>query len=76
MAFIVSSMGRRRDGDRHKSRQVNLRLPDVLREQLDVLCDQNLSTITSEIITAVRKHLEQNNLWPPPPKPAKKATSS
>lgn len=44
--------------------QFNMRLPDVLREKLEVLAGRNFTDITAEIITAVREHLTKNNLWP------------
>jgi hypothetical protein len=39
-------------------------LHDVLRKQLEKLTDRNLSTMTTEIIVAIRDRLERNGLWP------------
>jgi hypothetical protein len=69
MSVIVANMGRNRAGDRHKSKQVNLRLPESLRKQLELLCDRQVTTLTAEIITAIREHLERKEMWPPPAKP-------
>lgn len=44
--------------DRHKSKPFQLRMPDFLKEQLEKLADQNYSTMTAEIIAAIKKHLE------------------
>lgn len=51
--------------DRHKHRQVQLRLHPIIRYQLDKLVDRNVSNVSSEITAAIRKHLEQHELWPP-----------
>lgn len=64
MSLIVTLMGKK--ADRHKTKQVNLRLPEVFRKQIEKLCEKNVTTITGEIITAIRERLERNELWPPP----------
>lgn len=64
MGVPFTRMGRRR-GDRHKSKQLALRMPEIFRKQLELLCDRQVSTLTGEILVAIRKHLESHNLWPP-----------
>jgi hypothetical protein len=54
----------KRPGDRHKTQAFQLRLHTLLRKQLEKLADRNLTTITAEVIAAIRKHLEDNGLWP------------
>ena len=44
---------------------ITLRLHKLLRQQLELLVDQNASTLTSEISIALRERLERANLWPP-----------
>ncbi len=51
------------DAKRH---QLNLRLHPDIRAQLDILCARNASDLSEEIRIAVRKHLKDNDLWPPP----------
>lgn len=53
----------------HKSYPLQLRLHELLRQQLEILVKQNLSTMTAEITIALREHLRKNGLWPPPPAP-------
>jgi len=54
-----------RKGDRHRHKQLNLRLHSVLRAQLEILADRNLTNLTIEATAAIRKHLAENGLWPP-----------
>ena len=56
--------------DRHRKLQTQLRLDPRVREQLDILVDRRISTLTEEITEAIRKHLADNGLWPPPPEPS------
>ncbi len=52
--------------DRHTLKPFQIRLHPVLRTQLDKLVEQNVgTTITAEIIAAIRNHLAANGLWPP-----------
>lgn len=45
-----------------------MRLHKQLRGQLEKLVERNAgSTLSSEISIAIRKHLEDNKLWPPKP---------
>ncbi len=45
-----------------------MRLHRQLRTQLEKLVERNAgSTLSSEISIAIRKHLEDNKLWPPKP---------
>lgn len=53
--------------DRHKTRAMQIRLHPLLRAQLEKLATQNASTLTSEVSIAIRKHLTEAGLWPPPP---------
>lgn len=53
-------------GDRHKKKQTQLRLHPVIRRQLEILVEQRVSDLTEEITEAIRKHLRDHNLWPPP----------
>jgi hypothetical protein len=52
--------------DRHKADPFMFRMPPRMRVQLDKLAERNVSTVTAEIIIAVRRHLELNDLWPIP----------
>lgn len=56
----------KRRGDRHKNKPLQLRLHPLLRQQLQTLADRNLTTLTAEATAAIRRHLEENGLWPPP----------
>jgi hypothetical protein len=60
-------MAKKRSADRHSGDKipVQVRLHPVLHQQLDKLCERNMSTMTAEIVTALRKHLEAEGLWPP-----------
>jgi hypothetical protein len=63
----MTVMTKKRSLDRHANKKpVQLRLHPALREQLERLCDRNLSTLTAEVTTALRKHLESEGFWPPP----------
>ncbi len=57
---------KKKKSDRHKNPQLQLRLHQILRRQLDVLAKRNLTTRTAEVVAAIRKHLADNGLWPPP----------
>jgi hypothetical protein len=52
---------------RHKRGFFVFRIPTVLRDQLEELCARNLTTLSGEVVAALRKHLAENGLWPPPP---------
>jgi hypothetical protein len=54
--------------DRHKKRPLQLRLHELLRQQLEALVERNASNLTGEITIAIRERLERANLWPPPPR--------
>lgn len=56
----------RRKKDRHKRRPMQLRLHDLLRQQLEELVERNASNMTTEISIAIRERLERADLWPPP----------
>jgi hypothetical protein len=60
--------------DRHKKKPLQLRLHELLRQQLEVLAERNASNLTAEITRAVREYLERAGLWPPPAQPQGKAT--
>lgn len=52
--------------DRHIAKPFPVRLHPVIRQQLEKLVEQNVgTTITAEIVAAIRKHLADNGLWPP-----------
>lgn len=59
----------RRAGDRHINKPLQLRLHPSLRQQLRLLADQNLTTMTAEVVAAIRDRLKSQGLWPPPSKP-------
>jgi predicted transcriptional regulator len=59
-------MGKKTDSD-----MFSFRLPRALRKQLDVLVKRKLTDLTTEIVGAIRKELERENLWPPPTKDRK-----
>jgi hypothetical protein len=50
--------------DRHKSQAFQLRMHPVLRTQLEKLAERKLTTLTAEVVEAIRRHLEANGLWP------------
>lgn len=66
MGGTMSGMtDKKRSKDRHKTMPLQLRLPSVLRRQLEILAERNLTNLTTEAIAALRSHLEKNGLWPP-----------
>jgi hypothetical protein len=65
----MACMAKNRPGNRHKKVQTQIRMHPVMREQLDKLVERNLSDLTAEITEAIRKHLRENELWPPTPSP-------
>jgi hypothetical protein len=54
-------------GSRHRYPPFQMRLHPLLRAQLEKLCERNASDMSEEIRIAVRKHLAENDLWPPTP---------
>ncbi len=69
-AVILDGMAtdkRGSDRHKHKGKPVQLRLPAVIRQQLETLSRRNLTTMTAEVIAALRAHLAANGLWPPKP---------
>lgn len=42
-----------------------VRLPDVYKEQLDVLRQETRRPYTEEVKLALEKHLAEKGLWPP-----------
>lgn len=56
----------KKKADRHQTRPFPLRLRADLKEQLEKLAERNVTSITAEIIAAVRDRLIANGLWPPP----------
>lgn len=64
-ASITMAVMAKRKGDRHATKQFQIRLHASLRQQLKKLSKRNLSTMTAEITTAIRKHLTSEGLWPP-----------
>jgi hypothetical protein len=47
-----------------KREQFNIRMPDALRAQLEVLAARNLTDVSAEIIAACLDRLKANSLWP------------
>lgn len=45
-----------------------LRLHPLIRKQLETLAKRNVSSLSSEVVTAIKKHLADNGLWPLPGK--------
>lgn len=60
----MAVMAKERRTDRHKRKPLQLRLHPLLRAQLEVLAEQNASTLTAETSTAIRERLERHGLWP------------
>jgi predicted DNA-binding protein len=54
--------------DRHTGSPFMFRMRQDMRDQLDKLAGRNATTVTAEITFAIRRHLENNDLWPPPAK--------
>lgn len=50
---------------RHKYKAIQFRPHTLLREQLEILCEQNASSLTAELTIALREHLRRAGLWPP-----------
>ena len=48
------------------SEPFTFRLHDCLRAQLEKLATRNATRLSTEIIAAMREHLERNGMWPPP----------
>lgn len=45
--------------------QINVRMPLVLKNQLEELAARNLTDVSAEIIAACLDRLKSNGLWPP-----------
>lgn len=63
MSVTISCMARKRTAG--KSAPFQIRLHASLKTQLEKLAERKLTTMSAEIVEAVRKHLEGNGLWPP-----------
>jgi hypothetical protein len=50
---------------KHKA-GLHLRMPEAMLDQLEALAERNLTNLTIEARTAIKRWLEENNLWPPP----------
>lgn len=62
----LTMLGMAKKPDRHVAKPFPVRLHPVIRTQLEKLVEQNVgTTITAEIVAAIRKHLADNGLWPP-----------
>ena len=58
----------RKDAGRRPQRTgvpLNVWLPRGLREALDVLLVRTRRSLTTEVVIALEKHLEEAGLWPP-----------
>src|SRR5262245_21813138 len=55
-----------RNKDRHKKKPLQLRLHQLIRQQLEALAERNASNLTAEVTIAIRERLERAGLWPPP----------
>jgi hypothetical protein len=58
--------------DRHKRKAFQLRLHELIRQQLEKLAERNASSLTAEASIAIRERLERHGLWPPPQEQAPK----
>ena len=56
----------KKKSDAHTQKQFQIRLHPLIRKQLDILIRRNVSTFSEEIRTALKKHLTDAGLWPPP----------
>lgn len=68
---MSATMADEKPKDRHKNKPLQLRLPPILRQQLEVLARRNLTTLTAEASRAIRELLSREELWPPPSRPRK-----
>lgn len=67
MPTTIARMGKKKSpsaADRHKPGFM-VRIPERLGVQLDILCEQHVTTRTTEVVAAVREYLESKGLWPP-----------
>lgn len=69
VADKIRYMARPKKPDAHKAKQINVRLHQSLRKQLDKLVEANASDLTEEVRIAIRERLEKAGLWPPTKKP-------
>lgn len=46
--------------DRHTTTQFTLRLPDELRDELELMAKENYRTLTAEMIAAFRDHISRH----------------
>ena len=69
MGFMAKE---KKPSDRHRAKAMQLRLHHLLRQQLELLCERNVSTMTAEIAIALREHLRAAGLWPPTTPPQSK----
>lgn len=69
MEYMAKKKPASRKADRHKGKAISLRLHPKIHEQLKKLVDQEASNQTQEITNAIREHLKEKGLWPPPPEP-------
>jgi hypothetical protein len=53
--------------DKHHKRPFQMRMHELLRQQLEVLAERNLTDLSTEVTIAIRERLERAGLWPPPP---------
>lgn len=66
--FTMTRMAKKRKGDRHLAKPFMIRMHPVLRKQLELLVEMNVtSTMTHEIVEAIKERLRVAGLWPPPP---------
>ena len=66
--MTIACMTKKKSSDRHATKMFPIRMHPVIRQQLEVLAERRLSTLTAEIVEAIRRHLEANGLWPVAPK--------
>lgn len=62
----MAVMAKKKPTDRHTKHAFPLRLPTPLKEGLDKLAEQEFSTVTAEIIAAIRDRLRLKGILPAP----------
>lgn len=58
-------MGRKRTGDRHKTKMFSVRLPKQVMDTLRDIAEKNRRTITAELIIALEKHSRDEGVSSP-----------
>lgn len=54
---------------KQRTQPFQIRLHPAIRTQLEELVKRNYSSLSAEVVAAIKAYLAANELWPPPPTP-------